>query len=240
MKCKKCVNDIPDNSRFCPACGHAFSKKTKVKRVVIAVAVIIIALILPVFAMFCGIYIGETHTRISDKMPDIVKISSERLKEVTEVPFEAEITQSEISAVIKQNEEKMQPLKNVSISFPDQGGVTVNGIIEKDRISSLTGSELPFLVMLLLPEEIDISIHAEPSVKDGRIIAGISSFSVAGLSMDKGMLEGFGADDIIADITESAIGEKYGDKIKIEDISIVNSKSGEKALKVKVRYYVWK
>ena len=94
--------------------------------------------------------------------------------------------------------------------------------------------------MLFLPDELDISITADPSVKDGRIIAGISSVSVAGLSLDQNTLSYIGADDILADIAASAIGEKYGEKVIIEDISVTAAASGEKAIKLKLRYFAGK
>ncbi|MBQ6051697.1 MAG: zinc ribbon domain-containing protein [Clostridia bacterium] len=240
MICKKCRKEIADESRFCPSCGYAFSGKTKAKRAVVAVLIIIVALILPVFALLCGIYIGTTKTDINVNMPDIVKIAGERLKEITELPLEFEITQSQLNEVIRQNEEKMKPLKNVRITFPQSGGVEVDGKVAKTDLSSVVGTELPAIVMLFLPDELDISITADPSVKDGRIIAGISSVSVAGLSLDQNTLSYIGADDILADIAASAIGEKYGEKVIIEDISVTAAASGEKAIKLKLRYFAGK
>ena len=240
MICKKCGQEIPDGSRFCFSCGHAFSGKTKAKRIIIAALCVIIALLLPVFALFCGIHIGKTSTDISDRTPEIAKIAAERLKEVTEIPIEIEVTQSELNAMIKQYEEKMLPVKNVVVSLPESGGAVIEGKVEKSGLSNLFGTELPSLIMLLLPDDIDISITANPDVKEGIITACISSVSAAGLSLGKETLDYMGADDIIADIVNSSIEEQYGEKIKIDSISIINSKSGERAFKVKVRYYIWK
>ena len=240
MICKKCGKEIADEARFCPSCGHAFSGKTKAKRAVIAILIIILALILPVFALLCGIYIGSTKTDLNIKMPDIVKIAGERLKEITELPLEFEITQSQLNTVIKQNEEKMKPLKNVRLTFPQTGGVKIDGAVNKNDLYKVIGTELPAIVMIFLPDDLDISITANPSVKDGRIIAGISSVSVAGLSLDRDTLSFIGADDIIADIVESSIGEQYGEKVIIEDISIISTAPGEKAIKVKLKYFVAK
>ena len=240
MTCKKCGAEIEENSKFCPECGRTYSGKVKARRVTVTVIIVLLALVLPVFLFFCGLYLGRTEKDKSADTLDIVKTVSEKLRETAVIPVNIELTQDELNAILKQNSEKLLPLRNVELEFPSPGRLTVSGTIKKEDLSGSLGKSIPEIVLLFLPDELAVTVQAAPTLADGTVRAGLSSVSVAGLSLDEEALSLIGADDIVSDIVDSAISGQYGEKAELTGLEITESSTGEKVLKLKINYFLWK
>ena len=240
MICNKCGHDTADGSRFCPVCGHTFSGKVVAIRIFKAIIGIIFFLILIATVFMFGNYFGKTEVGKQVETPDIVAVIAEKIKEITYIPVDLEFTQDELNSIIKKNSTALLPLKDLKLTFPSNGGVTLSAIIAKDDITEIFGNNIPDMLMMFLPSQVSVFVNADPSIEKGKLKAGITSISVGGLILGSETLSHFGADELVSDLVSSAISSEYGQKVEITALSVTTSRSGEPVLKLGVNYYIAK
>jgi hypothetical protein len=240
MICVKCGKDVEDGSKFCPFCGHTFSGRIIAARILKAIAASIFFLIFMAIVFMFGNYFGKTEVGKQVDTPDIVAVISEKIKDITYIPVDLAFTQDELNAMIKKNAKNFQPLKDMKLTFPSEGGVTLSAVIAKEDISKVFGSNIPDVLLMFLPNEVTVFVQADPSVENGKLKTGIRSITVGGITLGTETLSHFGADELVSDIVFSAISSEYGQKVEITKLSIGQSKNGEPVLNIGINFYIAK
>lgn len=240
MICGKCGKDVDDGSKFCPFCGHTFSGRVIAAKVLKAiVAILFFAIFMAIVFMF-GNYFGKTEVGKQVETPDIVAVISEKIKDMTYLPLDLEFTQDELNSMIKKNENNLLPLKDMKLTFPSEGGVTLSAVIAKEDISKVFGANIPDVLIMFLPEQVTVFAQADPTVENGTLKAGIKSITVGGITLGSETLSHFGADELVSDIVSSLISAEYGQKVEITKLSVGPSKNGEPVLNIGINYYIAK
>jgi len=236
MICDKCGHNVPEGSGFCPSCGQKISAKGKGIKILKTVIIAVISLFLAAVIFMFGLYFGKTEVGRQINTPDIIATIAEKIKSISAFPVDIELTQEDINIIIQKYSAQMDPLENVYLTLPQDGGLTVTGTVAKENVKTLLGDSIPDLIILFLPEDVPLSVHADPTFINGEIQPRIDSFTVAGLTLDKDALSIIGADAMITDLLTSAISQ-YGERIEIQEISVTSSAEGERVLKISAVYY---
>lgn len=240
MICGKCGKEVEEGSKFCSFCGHTFSGKVIAAKILKAIIAIVFFVIFMATVFIFGSYFGKTDVGKQMETPDIVAVISEKIKDITYLPLDLEFTQDELNSMIKKNSSAFLPLKDMKLTFPSDGGVTLSAVIAKEDISKVFGSNIPDVLIMFLPEQVTIFVQADPSVENGKLKAGIRSITVGGITLGEETLSHFGADELVSDIVSSAINAEYGQKVEITDLSISESISGGPILKIGIKFYIAK
>ena len=240
MICGKCGHDVQEGTKFCPECGHSFSGKGNAKRTVVIIFYVTALLILSVVMFLFGHYFGKTETGKSFYTPNIIAAISERIKSLTYVPVDIELNSEDLNNLIQKSSDRMSPVKDVVLSFPAGGGISVSGMVEKRDLSDLFGNTIPELIIMFLPDDVALAVHADPAFLDGQIQTRIDSVTIAGITLGEETLSFLGADSLVSDTVSGMLKAEYGDKIEIRDIAVRTTENGEKALWISAYYYFTK
>ena len=239
MNCKKCGREIEEGTRYCPACGKAQSGTAAAKIIFKRLIIIVFLLAFSVCSFILGVQAGNSREPNSIEMPNFVKALSEKIKEIAVIPISIQYNQDELNALIKNNAPSIEPLKDIKLTFPAEGGIGISAFISKGDLKTVLGSNFPEFLLIFLSDTVPLYVNVTPQIIDGNISVQINALTVSGVSISPDIMQTLGADDMISALVHESLESQYGGSVELTELRIgTDSQTQEPVLIIGAKYYL--
>ncbi len=226
MNCRKCGKPLPKFEKKCPECGTPVKKgwSEVLKRIFSTLAIILLCIVM----LITGIEIGRTHTESLPQAPDFITMIANAIAELPGIPFDIELTQTQLNEILNKNAESLKPLTGAKLTISKDKTLILTGNVEKEKLKELLEGELPSYISIFLPKTISLYIEASfPQSTENIFEISIKNVSIAGITFSEDFTETLGINKLVSQIISQLIESEQTPYYQLSGISINKSKSSD-------------
>lgn len=233
MICEKCGNTLEENESYCSNCGRKTRSTGKTHKGLKRIAAFIAATALAVVTFCAGTEIGMTYAEQFPHPPKIIKIITSAVEALPDIPFEVELNQEKLNAMVSENEELFEPVDNAKLTLSKTDTLIFTGTVERTEAEALFSGKIPSYLEIFLPETVSLYIELRFSDSDDNPDIEVTNLTVAGITFSEEFTDSLNTDKTASDILKAFTENTRSPYWAVEKISVGTGKNGETAVKVK-------